>query len=297
MEELEALRRAGAIASQVRKRVIGLVRPGVKLIDICEKVEQWIRELGGEPAFPCNVDVDHVAAHYTSPIDDETRVPEDSLVKVDIGVHVEGYIADTAVTICLNPELEYLVEAAEEALEEGIAAIRAGVRASEVGAAIEEAMKRLGARPIRNLTGHKVSRYILHAGSVIPNVSSMLERHRLEIGEVYAVEPFSVPREADGVVVDGPPSNIYIYRKKRSVGGLAKRMLRHIQAEYRTLPFASRWVLKAFPGMEGLEAFEQLLRIGCLYSYPQLLERSHAPVAQAEHTVIVTEDGCEVTTA
>ncbi|MCD6480380.1 type II methionyl aminopeptidase [Candidatus Bathyarchaeota archaeon] len=297
MEELEALRRAGAIASQVRKRVIGLVKPGVKLIDICEKVEQWIRELGGEPAFPCNVDVDHVAAHYTSPIDDETRVPEDSLVKVDIGVHVEGYIADTAVTICLNPELEYLVEAAEEALEEGIAAIRAGVRASEVGAAIEEAMKRLGARPIRNLTGHKVSRYTLHAGSVIPNVSSMLERHRLEIGEVYAVEPFSVPREADGVVVDGPPSNIYIYRKKRSVGGLAKRMLRHIQAEYRTLPFASRWVLKAFPGMEGLEAFEQLLRIGCLYSYPQLLERSHAPVAQAEHTVIVTEDGCEVTTA
>ena len=297
MEELEALRRAGAIASQVRKRVIGLVKPGVKLIDICEKVEQWIRELGGEPAFPCNVDVDHVAAHYTSPIDDETRVPEDSLVKVDIGVHVEGYIADTAVTICLNPELEYLVEAAEEALEEGIAAIRAGVRASEVGAAIEEAMKRLGARPIRNLTGHKVSRYILHAGSVIPNVSSMLERHRLEIGEVYAVEPFSVPREADGVVVDGPPSNIYIYRKKRSVGGLAKRMLRHIQAEYRTLPFASRWVLKAFPGIEGLEAFEQLLRIGCLYSYPQLLERSHAPVAHAEHTVIVTEDGCEVTTA
>jgi len=297
MEELEALRRAGAIASQVRKRVVGLVKPGVKLIDICEKVEQWIGELGGEPAFPCNVDVDHVAAHYTSPIDDETRVSEGSLVKVDIGVHVDGYIADTAVTICLNPELEYLVEAAEEALEEGIAAIRAGVRASEVGAAIEEAMKRLGAKPIRNLTGHRISRYILHAGSVIPNVSSMLDRHRLEAGEVYAVEPFSVPREADGVVVDGPPSNIYIYRKKRSVGGLAKRMLRHIQAEYRTLPFASRWVLRVFPGMEGLEAFEQLLRVGCLYSYPQLLERSHAPVAQAEHTVIVTEDGCEVTTA
>jgi len=297
MEEMEALRRAGAIASQVRRRVVSIVKPGVKLIDICEKVERWIEELGGEPAFPCNVDVDHIAAHYTSPLNDESRVSENSLVKVDIGVHVEGYIADTAITICLNPELEYLVEAAEEALEKGIAAIRAGVRASEVGAAIEEAMKRLGARPIRNLTGHKVSRYILHAGSVIPNVSSMLERHRLEVGEVYAVEPFSVPREADGVVVDGPPSNIYIYRKKRSVGGLAKRMLRYIQAEYRTLPFASRWVLKAFPEAEGVEAFEELLRVGCLYSYPQLLERSHAPVAQAEHTVIVTEDGCEVTTA
>ncbi len=297
MEELEALRRAGAIASQVRRRVVSLVKPGVKLIDICEKVERWIEELGGEPAFPCNVDVDHVAAHYTSPLNDESRVSEDSLVKVDIGVHVEGYIADTAITICLNPELEYLVEAAEEALEEGIAAIRAGVRASEVGAAIEEAMKRLGARPIRNLTGHKVSRYILHAGSVIPNVSSMLERRRLEVGEVYAVEPFSVPREADGVVVDGPPSNIYIYRKKRSVGGLAKRMLRYIQAEYRTLPFASRWVLNVFPGTEGVEAFQELLRVGCLYSYPQLLERSHAPVAQTEHTVIVTEDGCEITTA
>ena len=295
MEELEAHLRAGAIASQVRRRVVSLVEPGVRLIAICDEVERWIRELGGEPAFPCNVDVDHVAAHYTSPIDDESTVSEGALVKVDIGVHVEGYIADTAVTICLNPELEYLVEAAEEALEEAIAAIRAGVKVSEVGAAIEEAMRRLGARPIRNLTGHKVARYVVHAGSIIPNVSS-LDGHRLEVGEVYAVEPFSVPREAAGVVVDGPPSNIYVYRKKRSMKGLAKTLLRRIQGEYRTLPFASRWVLRAFPGGEALEAFSSLVRAGCLYSYPQLLERSRAPVAQAEHTVVVTREGCEVTT-
>ena len=297
MEEVEALRRAGAIASQVRDQAVNLVKPGVSLLDICEELERWIGELGGKPAFPCNIDVDHVAAHYTPSITERGIIPEDSLVKIDIGVHIDGYIADTAVTICLNPELEYLVEAAREALEEAIATIRAGVRASEVGAAIEGAMKRLGAKPIRNLTGHKVSRYVLHAGRVIPNVSSLLERHRLEVGEVYAVEPFSVPRDADGVVVDGPPSNIYIYRKKRSVGGLAKRMLKYIQAEYRGLPFASRWVLRVFPGSEGLEAFEELLSAGCLYSYPQLLERSGAPVAQAEHTVIVTREGCEVTTA
>jgi methionyl aminopeptidase len=296
LEELEALQRAGAIASEVRRRVEALVEPGMRLIAICEKVERWIRELGGEPAFPCNVDVDHVAAHFTSPLGDESTVPEVSLVKVDIGVHVDGYIADTAVTICLNPELEYLVEAAEEALEEGIAAIRAGVKASEVGAAIEEAMRRWAARPISNLTGHKVARYVIHAGSVIPNVST-LDGHRLSVGEVYAVEPFSTLREADGVVVDGPPSNIYVYRKKRSVRGLAKRMLRYIQAEYHILPFASRWVLRAFPTEEALEAFNSLVEVGCLYSYPQLLERSRAPVAQAEHTVIVTEEGCEVTTA
>lgn len=296
MEELEALWRAGAIASQVRRRVKSLVKPDVRLIEICEEVERWIKELGGKPAFPCNVDVDHVAAHYTSPPGDESKVREGTLVKVDIGVHVDGYIADTAVTVCLDPELEYLVEAAEEALREGIATIRAGVKASEVGAAIEEAMRRRGARTISNLTGHKVARYIVHAGSVIPNVST-LDGQRLEVGEVYAVEPFSTPPEADGVVVNGPPSHIYIYRKKRSVKGLARRMVRYIQAEYRTLPFASRWVLRAFTGVEAQEAFNSLVEVGCLHSYPQLLERSHAPVAQAEHTVIVTQEGCEVTTS
>ena len=296
MERLDALREAGRIASRVRRRARSHVEVGMRLIDICDSVETWIRELGGEPAFPCNVDINHVAAHYTSPLGDAATVPEGSLVKVDIGVHLDGYIADTATTACFEPRLERLVEAAEAALDAGVKKVRAGVRASEVGAAIERAMRVRGVAPIRNLTGHKITRYIVHAGKVVPNVPS-IDGQRLEAGEVYAIEPFTTLPDAGGEVKDGQPGHIYIYQKKRSVDEVARRMLRFIQSEYRTLPFASRWVLRRFPGSEGREAFSELLRSRCLHAYPQLIERSRSPVAQAEHTVIVTEDGCEVTTA
>lgn len=297
MEPLDALREAGRIASQVRKKIHRDVEVGMKLIDICESVETRIRELGGEIAFPCNVDIDQVAAHYTSPPGDAATVPEGALVKVDIGAHVDGYIADTATTICFEPRLDVLAEAAEAALDAGLRTVRAGVRVSEVGAVIERTMRVRGVAPIRNLTGHKIARYIIHAGRVVPNVAS-IDGHRLEAGEVYAIEPFTTLPDAAGEVMDGPPGHIYLFKKKRSARGeVARRMLKHIQSEYRTLPFASRWVLRRFPGSEGREAFSELLRSRCLYAYPQLVERSHRPVGQAEHTVIVTEDGCEVTTA
>jgi methionyl aminopeptidase len=297
MDPLDAMRLAGRIASKVRERVRGRVEAGMRVIEICEDVERWIRDLGGEPAFPCNVDIDHVAAHYTSPPHDSTVVPEGSLVKVDLGVHVDGYIADTATTVCLEPRYETLVRAAEEALEEAIRSIRAGVRASEVGAVIERAMRRRGAIPIRNLTGHRMARYIVHSGEAIPNVAAPY-LHRLSAGELYAVEPFATLPEAAGEVADGPPGNIYIFKKRRSLGGdTAREMLRFIMSEYRTLPFAFRWVARRFPGPEGVRAFHELLDSRCIYSYPQLLERSRMPVAQAEHSLIVEEDGCEVITA
>jgi methionyl aminopeptidase len=296
MEPLDALRKAGVIAAKVRDTVVQEIEPGVKVLDICDRAEDLIRELGGGMAFPTNVDINSVAAHYVSPVDDVTLVPERSLVKLDVGVHVEGYIADTATTACFDPSLSYLVEAAEAGLDAAIKTIRPGVRASDVGAAIEQAIKARGAKPIRNLTGHKLARYVVHAGASIPNVASR-DHHVIQEGDVYAIEPFAVPNDAEGLVTDGPPSNIYRVLKKHSLKGAAKRMMKHIQAEHRTLPFASRWVLRRFPGQEGVSAFRELLDSKCIMSYPQLVERTRAMVAQAEHSVILTDGGCEVTTA
>ena len=296
MEPLDALRKAGVIAAKVRETVVQEIEPGVKVLDICDRAEEMIRELGGGMAFPTNVDINSVAAHYVSPVDDVTLVPERSLVKLDVGVHVEGYIADTATTACFDPSLSYLVDAAEAGLDAAIKTIRPGVRASDVGAAIEQAIKARGAKPIRNLTGHKLARYVVHAGASIPNVASR-DHHLIQEGDVYAIEPFAVPNDAEGLVTDGPPSNIYRVLKKHSLNGAAKRMMKHIQAEHRTLPFASRWVLRRFPGQEGVSAFRELLDSKCIMSYPQLVEKTRAMVAQAEHSVILTEGGCEVTTA
>ena len=295
MDPLESLRRAGKIAAQVRNEVVKDIQPGIKLVDICDKVQNRLRELGAKPAFPTNIDINQIAAHYCSPINDLKIVPERSLVKLDIGVHVDGYIADTAKTVCFDPSLNYLVEAAEAGLQAAINTVRAGIRASEVGANIEEAIKSYGAKPIRNLTGHKLTRYVVHAGGSIPNING-LDHRILQQGDVYAIEPFAVPSNAAGQVIDGPPSNIYRLIKKRSAKGIAKKMQKYIQTEYRTLPFASRWVLRMFSGQEGQDAFKTLLKSKALMSYPQLIEKTQAKVAQAEHTVIVNEDGCEITT-
>ncbi|UCD45471.1 MAG: type II methionyl aminopeptidase [Candidatus Bathyarchaeota archaeon] len=297
MEATKPLMEAGRIAAKAREEARSFVDVGKPVIEICDFVEETIKRLGGEPAFPCNVDIDSVAAHYTSPAGDTTIIPQGSLVKVDIGVHVDGYIADTAVTVCFEPSRMGLVEAAEAGLDAAISNVRTGARASDIGATIERAIRGRGAIPIRNLTGHMMTRYLVHAGQSIPNISGTRGQALME-GEVYAIEPFAVPQDAAGNVTDGAPSNIYQFRKKRNVrGDAAKRMLKFIQSSYRTLPFASRWVLCKFPGSGGSEAFSELLGSKCIYSYPQLVERSHAPVAQAEHTVIVTGDGCVVTTA
>jgi methionyl aminopeptidase len=297
MEPHEALLEAGRIAAKVRDSTATEIKPGVKVEYICDLVNERVDELGGKMAFPCNIDIDHVAAHYCAPLNDMTVISERSLVKLDVGVHVDGYIADTAKTLCFDPGLQYLVEAAEAGLNAAINTIRPEIRANDVGWAIEESIMKFGAKPIRNLTGHKLARYIVHSpGYSIPNVREF-NGHIIREGDVYAIEPFSVPRTADGLVIDGPPSNIYRMEKKRNVKGTAKKMMIFIQNQYRSLPFASRWVMRKFSLSEGTTAFNELLSTKCIMSYPQLIERTRAKVAQAEHTVIITQDGCEVTTA
>ena len=296
MDVEEQYFKAGKIAAKVREQIKTEVKPGVKAIDICERVESMTRQLGGGIAFPCNVDINQVAAHYVSPIGDTTTIQQGQLVKVDIGVHVDGYIADTAVTICLDPALTPMVKTVEEALSVAVKMVKAGVRASDIGATIEHTIKNRGFKPIRNLTGHKLSRYIVHAGRSIPNVAGY-DLHRLEEGEVYAIEPFTVLNNATGEVRDGAPSNIYRFEKKRPLEGAPKQMLAFIQQEYKTLPFCSRWLLTRFPGPEGVKTFSDRLTSRCIMSYPQLIEKSGGPVAQAEHTVVVQKDGCRVTTS
>lgn len=296
MDPFDAHRKAGKIAAAIRDKTIKEIQPGDKAVDICDRVVKRVKELGGLMAFPVNVDIDHVAAHYCSPINDQTVIPENSLVKLDIGVHVDGYIADTAVTKCFDSSNQYLVDAAEAGLEAAINTIRPGIRANEVGAAIEEAIKGKGARPISNLTGHKLSRYIVHAGASIPNVNKY-DSHMIQEGDVYAMEPFAVPMSADGLVTDGPPSNIYRLVKKRNVKGKTKTLMKYIQSEYKSLPFASRWIFQKYKGQDARDAFKELLKTKTIMSYPQLIERTRAKVAQAEHSVIVTKDGCEVFTA
>lgn len=295
-EALEKYVRSGRILAQVREFVRTMPIQGRRLLDVCEEVEAKIRELGGAPAFPCGVGVNEVAAHYTSPWNDVSVIPANSLVKIDFGVELDGFITDSAISISLSPIYDSLIVAAQTALQEALAAVAPGRKLSEIGTVVERCVQRYGFKPIRNLTGHKIDRYIVHAGKSVPNVSGM-ENGRFEVGEVYALEPFVTLKDAEGAVRDGEHS--YIYRFVRAKGAKSKeagKLVEYIRDTYKTLPFASRWIFKNWREGDAQTAFRELESERCISGYPVLVEASGKPVSQAEHTIVVTEDGCRVLT-
>jgi methionyl aminopeptidase len=295
-EALTKLQLSGKILRETREEMKNYVREGMPIIEICEKAEDLIRKKGGKPAFPCNVSINEIAAHYTSPPDDVSKIPENSVVKVDIGAHVDGYLTDTAVTVCFNPEYTGLVETAERALKVAIENIRPGVSTSQLGSVIESLIKSRGFKPVSNLTGHQVGRYLVHTGTSLPNVAQLFSS-KLKLGGAYAVEPFVTLPNAAGRVVDGDEAAIFRYVKSRSLkSNHAKQLLKYIEVNFRTLPFAERWLQNVVPQENYREAFHELLSSKCLMQYPVFVEASGKTVAQAEHTVLVVEDGCSVLT-
>ena len=294
--ELERFAESGKILARVREYVKGMQIRGRKVLDVCEEVEGKKRELGGGLAFPCNVGINEVAAHYTSPWDDSSLIPDGSIVKVDFGVELDGFATDTAMPISLNPTYDSMIVAAEAALQEAISAITPGRKISDVGSVVERCIERYGFRPIRNLTGHKIERFNLHAGKSVPNVSG-IESGRFEVGEVYAIEPFVTPRKAEGAVTDGEAA--YIYRFVKTKGAKSKAALQlaeYIRDTYHGLPFASRWVHNSWRDGD-FSTFKELVSSRCIAGYPVLVEVTGQPIAQAEHTVLVTENGCRILTA
>jgi methionyl aminopeptidase len=288
--------KAGRIAAKVREQMRRTVSEGMRIIDICEKAESLIRESGGKPAFPCNVSINEVTAHYTSPPQDKKVILENSIVKVDVGVHVDGYIADTAVTVCFNPEYENLVRAAEEALETAIKMLRPGLSISRFGSAVQKSIKMHGLKPISNLTGHQISRYSVHAGKALPNVFH-LSTSRVKAGEIYAVEPFVTMPNAAGKVRRAKEAHIFRFIKHKPLKNeYSKQLLNYIAKNFRTLPFSERWLEGCVPASHHSAAFSELLSSKSLMAYPVFIEASGKPVAQAEHTVVITKEGCHVST-
>lgn len=292
-EELKAYRTAGKLLAEVREQARALVKPGVTLLDIAEMVEELIAQKGGKPAFPCNVSVNEIAAHYSPPANDDTNIKEGDIVKVDIGAHLDGYIADTAFTVATGENQE-LVQTAERALEASIGSIKPGIDLGEIGKIVEEITTTAGFKPIRNLTGHSLTRWNLHAGLTVPNVKEDTGQ-KLKAGDVLALEPFVT--DGAGYVEDQKKVYIFRYLHDRPVRlRMAKQLLNEVKRAYDGLPFAERWLAKKMSKLRLELTLRELVGIGALWPYYVLGERAGGKVAQAEHTVIVTEDGCEVTT-
>jgi methionyl aminopeptidase len=296
LEELEKFRLSGKILCEVREEMRGYVKENMPVIEVCERAEALIRLKGGFSAFPCNVSINEVAAHYTSPPGDTSVIPVGSTVKIDLGVHIDGYVTDTAFTVSFNPEGRSMTATAEYALKTVIDSIHDDMSTGHIGGIIETAIRKHGFKPINNLTGHSVGRYLIHAGTSIPNVAS-LATNKVHTGDVFAVEPFVTQPDAIARVDDSPQTTIFRLIRAKSVKTVyAKQLLKHIETNFRTLPFAERWLTGLVPQQHHAEAFKELLQSKIIMSYPVFIEASRKPVAQAEHTLLIKEEGCEVLT-
>jgi len=292
LSEISKLQKAGEIAKEAKALAKEIAKPGVPLLKIAEKIESLIAKKGASPAFPVTLCINEVAAHSTPKHDDKEKAS--GLLKIDIGVHISGFIADTAISLDLenSKENQELIKAAERARDRAIESISLQTELREIGKVIEETIKSFGFSPIINLSGHSIDPYDLHSGITIPNCDNGYEA-TFPIG-VYAVEPFVTP--GSGKVINGKPSGIYHLESEGNVRDpLAREILKYIKDQYKTLPFCSRWLVNKF-GTRALIALKRMEDASLLHHYPQLIESSRKKVSQAEHTVILLEDKMIITT-
>ncbi|MEK6862903.1 MAG: type II methionyl aminopeptidase [Nanoarchaeota archaeon] len=277
--------KAGKIAAQALEYGAKLIKVNANIKEVVEKIEDKIYELNSRPAFPVQVSINDMAAHFT-PNDEVIFFKENDVVKLDVGAHVEGCIGDNAITVDLGNN-EDLVKASKLALQEAIKISKPGTKLYEIGNIIEKTITEFEFKPIRNLSGHGIDIYEEHSGFTIPNYNNN-DQTELEENKIIAIEPFAT--DGIGLVQDGKLSNIYkIVNIKQVRNDLTKEILKFILQEYNTLPFAKRWLLKKFPGFKVNFALRMLEKDNILHHYPQLSEKSHGLVSQHEHTLLVKD--------
>lgn len=273
-----------------------MVKPGVGYLEICEFVKKEIESRGGKLAFPTGIGVNQVTAHYAPQDGDESIIHDQDLVKVDFGVHIDGYVTDTSVSVTFNPDYNLLLEATERALEAAVATARKEWRTGEIGREIHREAARFGFKTIENLTGHTLDRYVVHAGKSIPNLY-MPGMQSLKKGDIFAIEPFLTLGSGAGYVVDTPSRTIFsIVARKKTGATELDSFAERIWAERKTLPFTPQWYSSEFGRNKVTAIVDRLVAKKVLRAYPTLVEASGSPVAQFEHTMGLDESGLIVLT-
>ena len=292
-EEIEKWKTAGKLARDALHFGRNLIEAEKSMLNVTEKIESFVKKHGGELAFPTNLAVNNVGAHWTPSSKSSEIFCKGDVVKLDVGVHIDGYIGDNALTLEIGTtNYTKMIEASREALNAAINVAVAGVNVGIIGHAVQDTIEKYGYRPIANLTGHQIKRYNLHSGVSIPSI-----RERggptLNNGDIVAIEPFVT--DGAGRVGGKRNSNIYHLRQIRKVRDeKATELMKEIQDRYKGLPFAERW-LHEFQD-DATKNLQKLMRAGIVSYYPVLDELGNGIVAQSEHTLLITNNGNEVLT-
>ncbi|XP_026328259.1 methionine aminopeptidase 2 [Hyposmocoma kahamanoa] len=298
----QEVRHAAEAHRQTRKYIRDYIKPGMTMIQICEELESTARRLIGEDglkaglAFPTGCSRNHCAAHYTPNTGDTTVLEYDDVVKIDFGTHINGRIIDCAFTLHFNPRYDSLVKGVQEATEAGIRASGVDVRLCDVGTAVQEVMESheveldgqvYQVKPIRNLNGHSIGPYRIHAGKTVPIVKGG-ETTRMEENEFYAIETFG--STGRGQVHDDMDCSHYMKNFEQQFVPLrlqsSKQLLNLINKNFGTLAFCKRWLERAGATRYAM-ALKDLCDKGVVDAYPPLCDIKGCYTAQFEHTILL----------
>ncbi len=289
-EEIEAYIKLGEYHSSILNGFARSIKSNVKVADLVERSEESIKEGGYELAFPTNLSINEIAAHYTAYPGDETIIPENGVIKLDMGSHLKGMIVDAARSIALGEKYEEMVHVAKDALDSAVEMMIPGKKIRDVSEAIYNTIVSAGYKPIQNLTGHKIEIYKLHAGIDVPSIL-VGGGYKLKKGDIFAIEPFVTSPEAKGYVIPAGEPLIFSFGKKaRTRDEMERRVIKLIEKKYSRLPFCERWIARDL----GYRVNHILLRLTekkALIQYPPLVEVTRKIVAQYEDTVLITSNG------
>lgn len=290
-DQLAKLRTAGKVSGAARELGLSMVKEGVKLYDVAQEVEGYIRDHGCGLAFPCNISINDVAAHYTPSCNDKKVFELGDVVKVDCGAELDGYVGDTAGTVEVGTNAyKDLVEISKTARNTVAEFIGDGIPLGEIGKAVEMTITNAGFTPIMNLCGHQIEPYNLHAGLSVPSYANGSDV-KIQSGMVVAIEPFAT--NGAGEVRNGKPGNIVrIARERKIADPKAAEFFEYVKGEFKTFPFCARSC--DFPDAE--KHVKNLVRHGVLSSYAELVEVKGGIVSQHEYTFYIDGNRGEVTT-
>ena len=194
--EVAKIGAAGAILADCLDMLSVEAGPGVTTAQLDKMAEQFIRRRGGVPTFLgyhgfpgsiCASPNDMVVHGIPGPY----RIVAGDLMSLDVGVTLDGYIADSAITVpigTIDPERERLLAVTAESLEAGLAECIEGRRLGDISHAVQEVVEAAGFSVVRSLVGHGVGRE-MHEDPQIPNYGESGRGPRLEEGMVFAIEP------------------------------------------------------------------------------------------------------------
>ena len=294
IEKLEKWKEAGKLAHDALHYGKNLIKEKKSILRVTEKIEKYVFDNGGKLAFPTNLAINNVGAHWTPSSKTTDQFKKGDLVKLDVGVHIDGYIGDNALTVEIGTNnYNKMIDTSREALNAAIEVAGPGINVGMIGYAVQTTIENRGYKPIANLTGHGIKRYNLHSGISIPNVKEN-GGSILKAGDIIAIEPFVT--DGAGRVGGKRNSNIYHVRQIRNIKDeKAAKMIDEIQHRYKGLPFAERW-LHQIQDEHTTSSLTKLMRAGIISYYPVLDELGRGMVAQSEHTIMITNSGSEVLT-